>query len=306
MKLKPQPKPKPTRAPRSKVRRGAVKRGARQRGGQARRPGVPLRRRLSRRLPSLRRVLAGLGAVAGAAVLVALVNGPWLRVSQVAWAGEHYTDPADLAAVLESERGASLLAIDTRALRERLERIPSVAEADVRASLTGSVEARVVEREAAFVWETTSARFIGADDGTIFAGTALDAEADPALAGLPHVSDARFAARLITVGDVIPEALLHTALRVAGIDPAALGSTASGFAIALDDEYGFQLVSTEPAWQMALGIYGLDPRETTAEADARLERQITAVRTLFATEAEAGIGWVDVRNPGKVYFRAKG
>ena len=304
MKLKPQPKP--ARTARAKVRRGAVKRGARPRGGQARRPGVPLRRRLAGRLPSLRRVLAGLGAVAAAAVLVALLNGPWLRVSQVAWAGEHYTDAADLAAALESERGASLLAVDTRALRDRLERIPSVAEADVSATLTGSVEAHVVEREAAFVWETKSARFIGAEDGTVFAGSALAAEPDPALASLPHISDGRFAARLITIGDVIPEALLHTAMRVAAIDPAAFGSAASGFAIAIDDEYGFQLVSAQPEWQMALGIYGLDPRETTAEADARLERQITAVRTLFATEAEADIGWVDVRNPGKVYFRAKG
>ena len=122
----------------------------------------------------------------------------------------------------------------------------------------------------------------------------------------PHISDGRFAARLITVGDVIPTALLHTAIRVAAIDPAALGSAATDVSIALDDEYGFQLVSSQPGWSMALGIYGLDPRETTAEADARLERQITAVRTLFASEVEADIGWVDVRNPGKVYFRAKG
>jgi hypothetical protein len=95
-------------------------------------------------------------------------------------------------------------------------------------------------------------------------------------------------------------------MRVAAIDPAALGSAATGVSISLDDEYGFQLVSSEPGWSMALGIYGLDPRETTAEADARLERQITAVRTLFASEVETDIGWVDVRNPGKVYFRAKG
>jgi hypothetical protein len=156
------------------------------------------------------------------------------------------------------------------------------------------------------VWETASARFIGAADGTVFAGTALEAEPDPALAGLPHISDTRFAARLLSVGDVVPEALLHTAMRIASIDPAALGSAASGFSIALDDEYGFQLVSAQPEWQMALGIYGHDPRETTVEADARLERQITAVRTLFASEVEADIGWVDVRNPGKVYFRAKG
>ena len=74
----------------------------------------------------------------------------------------------------------------------------------------------------------------------------------------------------------------------------------------LDDEFGFGLVSSDPAWEMALGVYGTDPAETPADAAARLERQITAVRTLFATRTETEIGWVDARNPGKVYFRAKG
>jgi hypothetical protein len=86
----------------------------------------------------------------------------------------------------------------------------------------------------------------------------------------------------------------------------ALGSGSSELTVRLDDEFGFGLVSSEPQWELALGVYGTDPAETAAEATARLERQITAVRTLFATRTETEIGWVDVRNPGKVYFRAKG
>ena len=113
-------------------------------------------------------------------------------------------------------------------------------------------------------------------------------------------------ARLVTVGDVIPEALLRTALDVAAIDPARLGSLATALSVRLDDEYGFRIVDAEPGWEVALGVFGLDPRETPAEAASRLERQVTAVRTLFASQSEAEIGWVDVRNPGKVYFRAKG
>ena len=77
-------------------------------------------------------------------------------------------------------------------------------------------------------------------------------------------------------------------------------------AFSVDDEYGFRLASSDPAWEIALGVYGVDPTETREEMDARIERQITAVRTLFASRPEAEIGWVDVRNPGKVYFRAKG
>ena len=275
------------------------------RGRGARRPGVPLRRRLAGRLPSIRRVLAALAAVATAAVLLALLNGSWLRVSGVAWAGERYTDASDLEQLLDQQRGMSLLAVDTRALRERIESIPAVATATVSASLTGSVEATVVEREPAFVWETTSGQFLGSADGTIFAGdgtSELNAEFD----ALPHVSDERSVARLISVGEVIPSALLRVALAVGEIDPAALGSDADRLAVRLDDKYGFRLVSDEPDWEVALGVYALNPRETTAESDARLERQVTAVRTLFAARPEVEIGWVDVRNPGKVYFRAKG
>jgi len=66
------------------------------------------------------------------------------------------------------------------------------------------------------------------------------------------------------------------------------------------------MVAIEEGWQVALGVYGIDPRETATEADERLERQVAAVRTLFAAHAEDEVGWVDVRNPGKVYFRAKG
>jgi hypothetical protein len=108
------------------------------------------------------------------------------------------------------------------------------------------------------------------------------------------------------VGDRIAAAVLATTMRVVAIDPAALGSAAGGLAVRLDDEFGFRLVSEEAGWEVALGVYGTDPRETEAEAAARLDRQVTAVRTLFASRPEADIRWVDVRNPGKVYFRAKG
>ena len=42
-----------------------------------------------------RRLLAGLGAAAAAAGLVALVSGPWLRVTDVTWAGEQFTAQRD-------------------------------------------------------------------------------------------------------------------------------------------------------------------------------------------------------------------
>lgn len=303
MKLKPQTRPTRRPPPARAARRPA--RGAlRSRGAQ--RPGKPLRRRISARMPTLARAGAVLGAIAAAAALVALLNGPWLQVTDIHFAGQRYTAASDLERVLTQQRGMSVLAVDTAAIRSRIERLPAVGEVTVRATLLGGIEATVVEREAAFVWETASGRFLGASDGTIFAALgadqALPAEGEP----LPLIRDERFVARLITVGDVIPAGIAGTAIRLVEIDPAALGSAAGALSLRLDDEYGFRLVSVAPEWQVALGPYGLDPTETDADASARLDAQVAAVRTLFATRAEAEIGWVDVRNPGKVYFRAKG
>ncbi|MGH2383246.1 MAG: cell division protein FtsQ/DivIB, partial [Candidatus Limnocylindria bacterium] len=273
---------------------------------QARRPGVPLRRRIGARLPSIRRVLAALGAAAATAGLVALLSGPWLRVTDVTWAGGQFTAERDLQQLLDRQRGTSVLAVDTRALSERLERLPAVATATVSATLPGHVDVAIVEHEAAFVWETSTARLLGAADGTLFAALSPDTAPDPALAPLPHVTDERAMSRLMTAGDRIPDALLRTALRIASLDPAALGSSAEELSLRLDDEFGFALVSTVPSWELALGVYGMDPNQSASDAAVRLERQVTAVRTLFADRAETDIGWVDARNPGKVYFRAKG
>ena len=305
MKLKSQPRPPKPRPSRNtgRARPRAASRGA---GRQARRPGIPFRRRVGARLPSIRRLIAAVGAVAIAAVLVALLKGPWMLVSEVGWSGERYTAADDLRDTLETQLGASVLALDTDALRKKIERLPSVARASVAAGIGGRLEATIVEREVAFVWVTPAWRFLGAADGTLFARENASSELDPEVADLPRIGDQRSTTGLLEVGDVIPEALLRTALRVTALDPALLGSAESRVSVQLDDEFGFRLFASEEGWEVALGVYGIDPRETAAQADDRLDRQIAAVRTLFAAHPEDEVGWVDVRNPGKVYFRAKG
>lgn len=304
MKLKRTPRPgsstKTRRTRGATPRRGATRTG----GSQARRPGVPIRRRIGHRLPALRRVLAVVGAAAALAALVAALNGPWLRVTEVGWSGLSHTTDAELADLLDEQRGRSLLAVDTHALGSELEALPSVESATVVADITGRLHAAITEPAVAFVWENNSARFLGAADGTLFGAATLGA-LDEALQGVPRIEDARFIGRRLAVGDRIPAPLLDAAMRVSRIDPAALGSSATRLRVELDDEFGFRLVSTESSWELALGVYGVDPNESAADAAARLERQVTAVRTLFAARPESDIGWVDVRNPGKVYFRAK-
>lgn len=304
MRLKPMPRPGRRPGPRRGARSAGRRLGARARGRMARRPGVPMRRRIGGRLPSIRRLLAVLAGAAAVSGLVALINGPWLRVTDVAWAGARHTPEAELAAALAAEEGRSVLVVDTHAVRARLEALPSVAAATVSASLTGRVEARLVERQVAFVWQTDRGRFLVADDGTVFGAFRGDEPLPPDVADRPHVADQRLVARLVSVGDRLPAELIDPTRAVLEIDPAALGSRTTALSVRLDDEYGFRLVSADAGWEVALGMYGTDPGETAAEAAARLEAQVTAVRTLFAREPEADIGWVDVRNPGKVYFRA--
>jgi hypothetical protein len=249
-------------------------------------------------------VLAVAAAAAAVAGLVAALNGPWLRVTAVGWTGASYTTDEAVAAALDPHRGESLLAIDSVAIGRDLEALPSVESARVETDLVGGIHATITEPAVAFVWENNAQRFLGAPDGTLFA-TAATGALDESITAVPRIVDDRFVGRRLALGDRIPGPLLDAALRVSDIDPVALGSTASRLAVQLDDEFGFRVIASTPGWELALGVYGVDPNESEADAAARLERQVTAVRTLFATSPEANIGWVDVRNPGKVYFRAK-
>ena len=305
MKLKPQP-PRPSRPKRRSTPRRAASRARLGSGRGASRPTTPLRRRVGARLPSIRRLLAGTGAVAVVAAIVALLSGPWLRVGEVAWEGDAFTPADEVAAILEDARGESVLAVDTAALRQRIEALDSVSGATVAVSLGGSVTATIVEPAPAFVWETPIWRFVGAADGRLVARERTNRTLASTLASLPRLTDHRPSSRVLAVGDVIPEALVRVATRLAAVDPAVMGSDAPRFAIHLDNDVGIRLVAEDPGWEIALGAYGADPGESAADAEARLDRQLTAIRTLFATRDEAELGWVDARNPGKVYFRAKG
>lgn len=305
MKLRRQPRPARGGARSAPRARRAAKPSRSGRRGAAR-PGVPLLRRVASVLPSLGRSLAVLLTVGAGAATVALVNGPWLPVTEIAYAGNRHTDAALVDRLLAESRGASVLSVSTAGLAERLEALPAVDSVDISLTTTGRLEANVTEKPVAIVWQAAARRFLAAADGTVLAAVP-DGQALPsALAGVPQLHDDRFVARLVSEGDVIPQRIVSTAIHLARLDPAVLGSAATHLSLRLDDEFGFRLVSIAPAWEIALGAYGIDPEETAADEAARLERQAAAVRTLFAERPEAEIGWIDVRNPGKVYFRAKG
>lgn len=283
------------------TRRGANPR--RRPSAHARRPGPPLRKRLRRRLPALGRIGAGLltGFLIGG--LLFLINGPWLRVGQVGWAGERYTPASQLERALAPLHGTALLLVDAIGLATELERLPAIAVAHVEARLPDAVQVTIVEKPAAFVWQTSAVRLVGAADGTLIGQVALRADLSADLAALPLIDDRRVASRDIIVGDQINAAILAAALRLVAIDPVALGSKAAGLALRLTDDDGFMLASSGPIWLTDFGFYRAADEGTQGTLDQRIDAQIAAVRTLFSTQPEGGVGWVDARDPGRVYWR---
>lgn len=274
----------------------------RRRAGQAKRPGRPVRQRLRGRPAAAGRILALLVFTTLVGGLVTILNGPWLRVAGVAAAGAHFTSPQQLDQLLAPYDGESLLTLDSGALAASLRALPAVAEARVSARLPDRLTVTLTEKAAALTWLTPQRRLVVAGDGSIIAELPPDAEPSDELLALPAVDDGRPASRVLAAGGSIPAQEIRAAQRLLTLDPALLGSRATGFSLRVDGEYGFILVATRPAWQVALGFYQLDPDETEAAAVARLDAQVAAVRTLFGEQREGAIGWVDARNPGKVYW----
>jgi cell division septal protein FtsQ len=215
----------------------------RRRGGQASRPRPPVRKRVAGRLPSAARVGALLLFTAGVAGLVTLVNGPWLRVSQLAHAGERFTPAAEVQEVLAEYLQRPILTLDREELADRLAGFPTVSEARVEAALPGRLAVTIVEKRPAATWLTTGARLVVAADGTVVGSMARNAPVPDELAGLISVYDQRSTNHGLAVGDTLPAAEMQAARRLHELDPALLGSRAERLALRIDPEYGFVLLS---------------------------------------------------------------
>ncbi len=295
--------PDRARPPRSRPPAARPRRGS---GPHARRRGPHLR------VPRLRggttggRILASLLAVGLAAALLMLVDGPWLRVSTVAWTGAHYTSDQRIGALLDPLRGTSLLAVDAGAVAERLSALPAVASARVETRFPSGLSVQLAEKAPAFVWTTRAAHLVVAADGTVIGVEPLSGPLPKSLASLPGIVDERGASLAIAAGDRIPADALATALELRAIVPAALGSSARSVGVSIDDVCGY-LLRPRPSgtWTAVFGSYELEAGDAQARA-ARIADQVAAVRTLFANERESSVGWLDARNPGKVYWRPNG
>ncbi|HEX6655347.1 MAG TPA: FtsQ-type POTRA domain-containing protein [Candidatus Limnocylindria bacterium] len=271
-------------------------------GGHARRPGVPLRQRGGGRLPSRGRLLALLAFAAAIAGMVTLVNGPWLRISSVAHAGARYTAPGDLDAIVASYRGVPLLTLDTDDVRRQVMALPAVAGAEIDTALPGTLRVTITEKKPSLIWHTQLSQLVAARDGSIIDSRATSEVLSGELGRLPVVTDLRPLSRIPRAGETLPAGDVRMAERLLDLDPKIIGSRAKRLTVSVDKEYGFVIESPSPPWRAALGFYQVDPSENQAAADARLEQQLAAMRTLFAQRQEWAVSWLDARNPGKVYW----
>ncbi|MBA3689585.1 MAG: FtsQ-type POTRA domain-containing protein [Chloroflexi bacterium] len=235
--------------------------------------------------------------------LLALVNGPWLRVGRVAWAGERFTPDAQLQRALASLDGIGLLTVDATAVASKIQRLPAVSRATVEAVLPDAVRVHIVEKVPTFVWQTSAVRLVGVADGMLIGQLPLAGDLPVDLAALPLIDDRRAQSRRLIVGDRIDSSSLAAALHLSDVEPAALGSTAVDLDVRLTDNDGFLLVSAQPAWQADFGLYPDSDFGQPGALQERVEAQVTAVRTLFSFEGESTIGWIDARDPRRVYWR---
>jgi len=264
---------------------------------------VPKPRRHRRRINWTRITAAGMSLflVVGAAWLTA---GPWLRVRAVTVDGAGWTPKGELHRVTDPVIGDSALLVDASSLAGALNELPAVESATVEVGLLGTVHVTLVEGGAVAVWRTTAASLLLTEDGTVVGIQSRDAAPQGASAGLPRIDDGRDASHDLVVGDAIPENELDAALLLAALPGPRLGSASPTVTVSVDPTYGFVLSAA--GWQAAFGFYGLDPADTPQVVAARIESQSAAVRTLFSIHPEAGVAWIDARNPGRVYFRARG
>lgn len=257
------------------------------------------------RIPAARRVAALLMAAALAAGLAVLLTGPWLRITTVAWAGSRFVSAADLTPILDPLKGTSLLLLDERSLADELAAIPGVASATVEPSFPDGVTVHLAERVPAIVWQTSGRRLLVDASGMVFAEIPRTGAVPPALAGLPLIDDRRIGSRSFRPGDRIPDAERSAALALRNIDPRLAGSAARGFNVAIDQRCGYLLSPASGGWSATFGFHGVTSGALPNDGPT-IEAQVAALRTLFSMHAERTIGWVDVRNPGKVYWRPSG
>jgi len=247
------------------------------RGGRVRRRGGP--KRASRGF-SPRRALAALAMLAAAGLVWGAVASSTFGVRRVEVSGAALTGEAAIRAALDlPEPPPNAFTISTDALRERLVALPTVADAEVRVGLPGSLDVRVVEREPVLAWQRDDALLLVDRDGRVLADAAAsETAATIAVAReLPAVVDRRTAGQAPAVGGTIDPYDLDVATRLLSLVPADVGSAAAGLVVRVTDDDGWVVVpAVDEPWVAVFGFYGPEIRPTKM-----IPEQVRLLRSLL-------------------------
>ncbi len=174
------------------------------------------------------------------------------------------------AALALASPAPNAFTLQTDGLQASLEAIPSIARADVRVILPGTLRVHVIERVPILAWRTADALLLVDQDGLVIADAAAadaSAGARTLAAGLPTVDDERAASvppggavgevePLPAVGDQLGALEMDVATRLLSLHPADVGSSASALQVALDDQDGWTVrPALGQSWTAIFGFY---------------------------------------------------
>lgn len=271
----------------------------RRRGSNARahvsRPGGPRRHRRAGAASArwwrawvrwLRLTLAALVLLAAVSLALWIATTPSLRVRTIRISGT--SDPALLATIQRMPlAGCFVLICDPAGDAARIERLPSVARAEVSVVPPDALLVRVTPRLPLLIWRAAGQSYLVAPDGVLIApATSAD------LARLPLVDDpsgAAFSAGAAAPGAHLPAALVELAAQLRSALPDMLGASVTlryeaAHGLVADDGHGL------------LVAFG-DPARPPGDAPDGASGQLATLQAILALLASHGqrAAWIDLR-----------
>jgi len=104
-------------------------------------------------------------------------------LTQVSVTGHRYTLDSDIFDAIDLENAHTMLAFDTRAAQDRIERLPWVERASIERVLPDRLEVRILERSPSAVWRRNGRTFLIDATGRVLAAVPPDA-----MLSLPRVA----------------------------------------------------------------------------------------------------------------------
>ncbi|HSH21994.1 MAG TPA: FtsQ-type POTRA domain-containing protein [Candidatus Caenarcaniphilales bacterium] len=179
---------------------------------------------------------------------------------------------------------ANLFSLRTAEMERRLQQLPAVAQAEVRAVLPDSLFVTVTERVPVFVWRVDGRDLLVDSTGILVSEVVSTA---PSAVSLPVVTDRRpAAAGPPAVGSTLDPVDLAVMLRLAGVTPELLGSSAGRLELSVEPNEGYVLTTVPPSWRAVFGQY-----TPTLRTPDLIDQQVQCLRSLLA-QGEAAISTV--------------